>query len=890
MSDHGPDPTHGRYAAPPVDTKSLGRRLRTFVVDELEQLEARHAPGWELPRVLGGHLVAPDVRADLLFTVGLVAQGGVDAVAGTPCDDIIVRQLAEIDGAGTHTFFSYRVAETLAERGPFEQNPLLDGLDEGARSEVALACDSTEWIPLLDGTLPRNYAAVLARCERARRSLGLAVDDEVLRDLQARTVAMLSSNPEGWLDDSEDGTGSRYDMYTVDVYLFTEAMRDDLGAVWHRGLASALRLVGACAPGTGEAVSWGRSTGLLGRCHTIELAVLAMEEPGVDERHRWLALAGEAAHGLQGWFHRGLTTAHQHRSPYGYRGPARRLQLTLDVLGKLAWAANRLEALDLEGPAGPEAAHPERDVLVVLDPTARAAAWGLRTRGLALSLPLVGTVRSDYLPAPRQPGLFEVPVDRPMACWLPTVWSLATPHAPAGPPDELDHTDGSLTASWHRLTPVTGAEGGLDATRRSTHRVEGRTLVITEELEVDHVPEAVSVTVPEAAGRPLRVEVTGSEHRLATVDTDGVKEWRSFWGPLPRVHELDLVPDRRLAWTMRVTPLWRVASEAGHHHYHRSLYDPLVADVVEHRFARHHLDGLDAGRGRLADVDLFHLHWPEWFFGPDQGALDRFASTLDDARVRLVWTQHNLVPHLEGDYHDLYQGVAERADLVLHHSRWGMERARSRYRYRPDAHHVVLPHGHFGHLLDETPEDERSRAEAQLGLEPCRIRLGIVGAPRRDKHTAAFAEAFARAAAPDVQLLVLSLGPDEVLPDDPRITGLPYEFVDRSVYDARLSTLDAVVLPFDVDGEMLTTGVVGDVVGRGLPAVCSAWPYAVEALGDAAIVYHDLDEIPSLVDTLEHATLASAATHARRLAAETDFAVLGHRLLEAFEALGTRKL
>ncbi|MSO38256.1 MAG: hypothetical protein EXQ69_08410 [Acidimicrobiia bacterium] len=56
---------------------------------------------------------------------------------------------------------------------------MLEGLTTQQPNEVALACDSSEWIELLDaGVLPRNYAGVLARCEFARHKLGL-LDDEV---------------------------------------------------------------------------------------------------------------------------------------------------------------------------------------------------------------------------------------------------------------------------------------------------------------------------------------------------------------------------------------------------------------------------------------------------------------------------------------------------------------------------------------------------------------------------------------------------------------------------------------------------------------------------------------------------------------------------------------
>jgi hypothetical protein len=852
-------------------------------------LERTVAPEWHLPSVLGGHRVAPDVLADLVFTLGLMRAGGIETLTGRAVSEVIAEQLGRVDGDGTHTFGSYRVAETVARFGQFGDSIVLEPLDPDQRAAVATACDSTAWIPMLDGALPRNYAAVLARCELARSALGLDIDDTVVAELLERAHALMSANPGGWLDDSEDGLGHRYDMYTIDLVLFTEPFADRLGDCWERNLASAARLVDACVAATGAAIPWGRSNGVLGACHTIELAALLIAR-GTDRPERWLTVAAEAAHHLDGWFSDGLTTAHQHRSPFGYRGPARRLQLTLDALGKLTWAANRLEeATDVATVASRPSQQPEVDELIEFDSS--SGVWAHRSRALAFSLPMVGAPRSDYLAAPRLPALFEVPVDRPLACWLPTVWSEGEAFAPIGPPDELDHSPRRLHAAWDRLGH-TGANGSsIPMRRESTHRVDGRTLVIDERLDGAVDAEALAVTVPEAEGRPLRVEVASDhDHRLHTIDTDGIKEWRSFWGPLPRVHELQLAPAESLEWTMRVTPLIRLATESGHHHYHRSLYDPLVADVVEQRFHRHHLDRPDGGRSRLEHTDVFHLHWPEWFFGEDTSAVARFVQLLDDMRVRLVWTQHNLVPHVDGDFEPVYQAIAERADLVLHHSRWGMDRARRHYRYDEACLHRVVPHGHFGHLVGELPPTDRAATEAALGLSPCRIRLGVVGAPRRDKHTVAFAEAFARSAAPDVQLLVLSLADSDSLPEDDRITGLPYEFVDREEYDRRLATIDAVVLPFDEDGTMLTTGVVGDVVGSSLPAISSRWPYTVEVLGDAAIEYSTLDEVPDLVDALTVDRLARAAEASAELAPAMAFEAVSAELLVALDELGTLRL
>jgi hypothetical protein len=148
-----------------VTAAARAEQLRTLAVDTLEALERHHLPGWRIPRVFAGHAVGADVRADLCFTLAHLADAGVDAVAGRHPDTITATLLAEIDGSSTHTFFSYRIAETLARHGAFAGNPLLAECDDAQREQVALATDSSDWIELLDADLlPRNYAAVLARC------------------------------------------------------------------------------------------------------------------------------------------------------------------------------------------------------------------------------------------------------------------------------------------------------------------------------------------------------------------------------------------------------------------------------------------------------------------------------------------------------------------------------------------------------------------------------------------------------------------------------------------------------------------------------------------------------------------------------------------------------
>ena len=231
--------------------------LVTTVLADLADPERGVAPGLALPATLAGHRVDADAHADMVFTLGLLREAGVERIGDLDVEAVLLARLAATDAARTHTFFSYRIAETAARLGG------LDALDPAIRDVVVAAADSTEWIPLLDeGVLPRNYAVVLARCELARSVLGLDVDAAVLDGLVARVADLFGEHPDGWLDDSHTGRG-QVDMYTVDAYLFAEPFAARLGPVWDRGLASAARLVAAVATPGGAALPWGGSIGAL---------------------------------------------------------------------------------------------------------------------------------------------------------------------------------------------------------------------------------------------------------------------------------------------------------------------------------------------------------------------------------------------------------------------------------------------------------------------------------------------------------------------------------------------------------------------------------------------------------------------------------------------------
>ncbi len=870
--------------------------LDALVVANLEAIEAAHLPGWRLPRTFAGHLVGADVRADICFTLHHLADAGVDMVGGEPVDAILARLLAEVDGASTHTFFSYRIAETLLGAGPsFAGNPLLVGLDQAQQDQVALATDSSDWIELLDAkVLPRNYAAVLARCELARHRLGLVSDTSTLDSLVARAAAVLGGNPYRALDDSNDRIG-RYDIYTADVWLFCEPLAERLGPVWEDGLRRALDLVLAVGARDGSAIAWGRSTGDLAAALTLELAGLALADGYAEDRaSTWLRRAADATLTLEAAFDDdGVANAHRHRNQDAYRGPERRLQLSFDLLGKIAWAAGALRRADPALTAASVAeAYPIGDRWIPFENDRPAGVWAHRSPGADFVVPFVGTSRSHYLPAPFQPGTWEVPVDRDLPCWTPLVIDRLKRFTAGGLPASVEHGDAEVKAKWDSL-PVSGR--GLDGedpgpdlagTRDVRLAVEGRTIVVQDHLTFDTAPVAVSLAIPEVADRPLHVEWNcATDHQATVVTVDGLHEWRSGWSELARVHQIDLEPTTDLRYEARVTPLVRAASTAFGHHYHESLYGAMADRVVD----RPTPIGWDAVPDPgFRHVDLLHLHWPEWVAFDDLAAHRAIIAEVADHGVPVVWTAHNLTPHEKRPdaYDAIYAAWAEAVDAVIHHSTWGEAKMRGRYRFGDQCRHEVIAHGHFGGLWEGAGLPPRAEAEAWLGLKPAGLRIGIVGAPRAEKLVQVVLDAVAASDRDDVELVCWSLGPSgaESIPDDPRIAVAErYRMVDRRTYATRLATCDVLALVFDPDGEMLATGAAADATGLGLPALRSDWGYLIEALGDGGIqAGHTVESVAVAIDALTPDRLTAARRGAGERRAEIGWDVLGQRTADLF--------
>ncbi|MGI9600796.1 MAG: hypothetical protein ACR2QE_02845 [Acidimicrobiales bacterium] len=851
----------------PSSAGELADQLAADVELVLAELEAHYAPDLALPATFGGHPVGPDVAADLAYTLGLLFEGGVDTVAGQGVLATILEVLRTIDGPGTNTFYSYRASETLGRLGGFAGNAHLAPWTEAERANLAVAVDSSDFEGAFDdGLLPNNFAIVLARAEYGRRALGLVEDEAFYQKVLARSAELLATADHGWIDDAGDDRG-QFDIYTPDMFLFAEPLAEELGGVWRAGFRRVIDDAARLAQ-PGGAIVWGRSIGALGLAMSVELGSVAIGRELTDDEPGWLARAAHAAGVLTGWFRRGVLDSHVERATMFYRGPARRLQMTLDITGKLLQAAHELRRRP-EVEVGPVAsAFADTDSLVRFDDERPRGVWSFRRRNLQFVVPGVGGYIPGYSAGLRSPGLWEPPTDGPVA-FEPVVHHNNKQRYFQAAPVQLEHTDGQLVLGQDTLGEpgqLTAPDDAPSGSRTARFTVEGRTLVIDESLSIERGAEtvkAVAWALPERADRPYRVEAVG----LGTTDVSpvrsahvsGVAEWWSFWGAPTRVHEFDAEPAPEMHVQWRLTPKIRVGGTAGDHSYPSALFGPVRDRIL------HGLAPIDDIWGAY-DIDVLHMHWPEWYSGVDPERTAAVIRQFQEADTRILWTMHNLMPHMFRDEGavESYRLWAAAADGVIHHTQWGKDRAQATYEYGAHTRHEVIAHGHWADRHGTLPS--RSEASTRLGLPDAAIRIGVIGAPRLDKNVQLVIDGFHQCRRDDIQLVLFSKV-DEQVPDDDRIVVFPWTHVSDDEYGVRVAALDALVLPFEADDTgMLMTGTLFDVIGFDKAAICSDWEVLRETLGNAGLYYGSTaEDLAALLDGLSADDLAEASAGAGAL-------------------------
>jgi hypothetical protein len=268
----------------------------------------------------------------------------------------------------------------------------------------------------------------------------------------------------------------------------------------------------------------------------------------------------------------------------------------------------------------------------------------------------------------------------------------------------------------------------------------------------------------------------------------------------------------------------------------------------------------------------------------------QFFYDLGRLPVKVVWTMHNARPHAwdPARADRLYQALAAIADGVIHHSEWGMQEMRARLHYRPETLHTVIPHGHYGKVM--FCHETRSQLEEAYGLPPCKIRYGLLGRPDRKKQVHFVIEAFMRSARNDIQLLTDAWPATEPQPNDPRIIVLPRNrWLARKEVSRRAHLCDAMVCAHDT-AHYLTSGIVADAVGLGIPLLAPRWAFFEEILGDAAFYHNNTPQnLAELLDRLQPDDIEAGSASVVRLQTKCEWTAIRCKTKAFYDQLGIVK-
>lgn len=325
------------------------------------------------------------------------------------------------------------------------------------------------------------------------------------------------------------------------------------------------------------------------------------------------------------------------------------------------------------------------------------------------------------------------------------------------------------------------------------------------------------------------------------------------------------------------------------HTYVRNLRFSLKGRVFFSQLPQWHLRAVPIP---LRTVDIFHLQFI------NEMALDfeetrSFIRRLKNAGVKIVWTAHDLIPHDKDytQYEPIFALWAQAADGVIHHSEGGEVMIRSRYDFRVDCEHVVIKLAFFREHSNLAIREQRADIERSYGLSPALIRIALIGNPRVERKVIDFLEGVHQSSNQDIQVVCWSLRPTEIAPSDARIAiAEPWRFVDDEEITKRLAMCDLLALPIVPDGEMLTTGLVGDALGMGLGMLNSSWSFLAETTADAGILCGDtVSDIAQSLNRLSEPDVAKAKEACLRVRENRNWSHTGGEHLAFYERIHAKQ-
>jgi hypothetical protein len=455
------------------------------------------------------------------------------------------------------------IGEALAETGAsWTGHPILAGMPDEVLRRLERVVDTTHIVDPVTLRLPRhpnNYWMCLARAERARLRLGLIRDDAMYRLALSRTTDLLLGAPHGYMDDCRDGRG-RYDGYSFTALDCAGEIVGDLPAGALDATARAHeRLILALVLPDGRVPMWGRSA---------EMPLGALFASALMLRHG-LARSPDAVMSAAVLMARRLMSenwrddaiaVHRRGGTHWYLAPFRLLERSIDFLATLARIAaifDRVPVTAVRRSAAIESVGVgDREIWLPFDDHG-AGVWCCRKGDLDVRLPLVDGYTSDYVAAPMWPDVLEQPVDSEMACGVPNAFFGGKRHLPLNHPIDVHYEKGTLRWATKGFTHYQDFDWWkprheVPGERVVCLRVNGGEIIGEETWRFETAPEALGMHFAEALA-PVDIEWSCSvPHKSFVVAVDGMREWRSHWNPLRRVHQLDIAPAREVRVGYRI--------------------------------------------------------------------------------------------------------------------------------------------------------------------------------------------------------------------------------------------------------------------------------------------------------------------------------------------------
>jgi polysaccharide biosynthesis protein PslF len=292
-----------------------------------------------------------------------------------------------------------------------------------------------------------------------------------------------------------------------------------------------------------------------------------------------------------------------------------------------------------------------------------------------------------------------------------------------------------------------------------------------------------------------------------------------------------------------------------------------------------------AAAAMLDDHDVVVVQHEYGLYGGTDG--DEVLALLDDLRVPSVVVAHTVLRHPTPHQRSVLVAVADAADRVVVMS----EAAKRLLCGWPDVDPdkvLAIPHG---------AAIPAGAPDPPAGTRPLLVTPGLMGPGK------------------GIERMIDAMGPLRRLPQRPRYlvagrthpkvlaadgeqyrntliemawrngvaTSVAFDATYRDVpaLTALLRSATVVVLPYD-STEQVTSGVLVDAIAAGCPVVATAFPHAVELLGDGAGLVVGHDDPDALVRALHRVVSDPVATeamadHARRLAPTMGWPVVARR-------------